>query len=161
LRPAKHILLIAPDNDATAILRYVLRNSSYSSITSCYQVITAQDAIDALGWLREQQFDLLIGVYPVALLELVMEKSREIDGKLKIVGITERASEVGTFLPDALLFKPTMAELLQKVKVLCRRKKGPLKGSPSAIRVGQAVRDRMLGKKLVNGMFVVMERKTA
>lgn len=126
--PAKQILLVGEDDTKLSILRYVLRINSYRSNYACYEVTTATSAEEAIGLLTNNHYNLLLCQYHFASMETLLSQVKKIDDNLKTIVIEEKASRLSAIYADAVLFKPTYFELLERIKVLLHRKRGPMKG---------------------------------
>jgi CheY-like chemotaxis protein len=128
MRPAKQILLVGEDETKLSLLRYVLRNSTQKSSYSCYSVTAATSAEEAIGLLKNNHYNLLLCQYHFSSMETLLSKVKKIDDNLKTIVIEEKASRLSSVYADAVLFKPTAFELLERIKVLLHRKRGPMKG---------------------------------
>ena len=126
--PAKQILLVGEDDTKLSILRYVLRINSYRSNYSCYEVTAATSAEEAIGLLKNNHYNLLLCQYHFASMETLLSQAKSINDQLKTIVVEEKASRLGAVYADAILFKPTASELLDRIKVLLHRKRGPMKG---------------------------------
>jgi len=128
VRPAKRILLAGVDEDNLAILRFVLRNSSYSKSYCLYHVDTANSAEDVLKFLSKERYHLLLCLHPMASLDSLLKDAMSIDNGLKTMVIATKAREIEYPCTDALLFDPNAAEILERIKILLYRKRGPMRG---------------------------------
>lgn len=128
MRPAKRILLAGVDEDRLAILRFVLRNSSYSKSYCLYHVDTANSEEDVLKFLSKERYHLLLCLHPMASLDSLLMAALSIGNGLKTMVIATKASEIEYPCTDALLFDPTAADILERFKVLLYRKRGPMRG---------------------------------
>ena len=128
MNPARKILLVAKDDDAVAPLRYVLRNSTPRFNYSCYEVTTVASTEKALQALRTNQYDVLLCKCPIASMEALLGKARDIDDRLKLVVLADKKSILASVYVDSVLFKPRMAELLEHIRILVRHKRGPRPG---------------------------------
>lgn len=128
MRPAKRILLAGVDEDNLAILRFVLRNSSYSKNYCLYHVDTANNSKDVFELLSKGRYHLLLCRYPMASLDYLLTAALSIDNRMKTIVIATKASEIESPHTDAILFNPSAAEILERIKVLLYRKRGPMRG---------------------------------
>lgn len=133
MRPAKRILLAGADDDSISILRFVLRNSTHKKSYCSYHVDTANSSEDVFELLSKGRYHLLLCRYPMALLDSLLTAALSIDNGMKTMVIATKASEIESPLTDALLFNPTAAEILERIKVLMYRKRGPMKGMKRTI----------------------------
>lgn len=128
MKLSRHILLVSEDKECSSLLRFVLRNSSYRPDYPCYQVTSDDSAQEALDSLRTEQYDLILALYPLKHIDTLIERARVIDKSLKTLVLASNASQVFAPFADALLFKPTTAEVLERIKSLVCRKRGPHQG---------------------------------
>jgi DNA-binding response OmpR family regulator len=126
--PAKQILLVGEYDTTLSLVRYLLSVNSYRSNYSCYEVTSANSAEEALGLLKTNHYNLLLCQYHFASIGTLLSQVKGIDDHLKTIVIEEKANRLGAVYADAILFKPTAFELLDRIKVLLYRKRGPLKG---------------------------------
>ena len=117
-RPRKPILLVSQDEDALGIMRFIFRCYPQS-----YRAASAYSAQEALDALQIKQYHVMICLFPVQGLELILERARSIDRHMRTIVVVNRAA----FIPaaDAVLVKPSTAELLERVNVFAVRKRGP------------------------------------
>ena len=116
MKPKKHILLVGENDAAMAPLRFALRNSSQSSNASNYMVTTANSADEVCNLLAEGSFDMMLVQLPVTPLEPFLERVNKIDSTFPVLVMN-------------VINKPSMAEILDRVKVMTARKRGPKLGS--------------------------------
>lgn len=135
MRPRKLILCVDPDPAALSVLSYAMRISGY-------RVFSAETAIDALAIFATECIDLVL-----------CDHSKIIDGR-KLFGCMKGiASHIPMILlvlkkdigsdrdpADALLPKTVpMVELLERVRIMSARKRGPRKGSGKPMRKAEVV----------------------
>ena len=125
VRPAKQIILLAPESDKTSILRYVLRNSSHRNNRGCYRVASVDNSEQALRLLKSSPHDVLIVVAPIRGLSYLLLQAKMIDGLLRTLVIAEKASQIDAAYPDEFLFNPQPVEILDALRALVKRKHGP------------------------------------
>jgi DNA-binding NtrC family response regulator len=111
MRPPKHILLVGENDAAMAPLRFALRNSE-----PCYMVTTANSADEVCNLLAEGSFDMMLVQLPVTPLEPFLERVNKIDSTFPVLVMN-------------VINKPSMAEILDRIKVMTARKRGPKPGS--------------------------------
>jgi two-component system, OmpR family, response regulator CpxR len=141
MRPKKLILIAMADE-------YELSNMRFMLNTQRYRVIAAGNGEAAVDLFGASAVDLvLIDFYlPSTNGDQVAKRMKELKPYIPIVMLRDRRPlGMDVFAADALLDKtrtPTM-ELLERIKVMIARKRGPRKGSPSAMICGR----NGLGKK--------------
>ena len=134
MKPAKRLLLVSEDEEQISPLRYLLRINAWRSNHACYCVTTADKAEEALGLLKKHQYDLMLCLYPVASMDTLLEQTKVIDDHLKIIVMADKASQLQTVYADAILFNPSSAALLEHIKVLLYRKRGPMRGMKRTVK---------------------------
>ena len=128
MRPAKRILLACEDEERACILRFVLRHSVPSSNAVYYSVTFAINAAYALEAIKTARYDVLLCQKPLKGVDELVGQARASDVKMKIVVLTDRADQTPSAIVDAVLCRAPMMELLERLKVLVQKKRGP---SPS------------------------------
>jgi DNA-binding response OmpR family regulator len=120
--------LVGEDEDNLSLLRYVLRNNAYKAQCCYYHVTSVSTAQESLDALKKDQYDLLLCQCPVASLETLLAQVRIIDDNLKTIVIADKESQLSSVYADVIMFKPTAAELLERIRVSLYRKRGPSPG---------------------------------
>jgi DNA-binding response OmpR family regulator len=131
MRPARTILLVGENDDTLGPLRYVLSNSQPEPLDKkgrVYTVTSANTAQEALGWLRRNQYDLMLCQCPVASLESLLSHAKAIDDRMPTVVLYDKGADVTGCLADAVMHKPSMADLLERIRIMVQRRRGPHKG---------------------------------
>jgi CheY-like chemotaxis protein len=108
MRPPKTILLIDRNEERRGVRAFALAVHGYR--------VTQAARLKAV---RERVFDLCIGVWPVGVFTAPYTPSLLIYRK----GAGEKALDLA--VADAYLCDPSMADLLERVKILTARKRGP------------------------------------
>jgi CheY-like chemotaxis protein len=111
MRPPKHILFVGENDAAMAPLRFALQNSG-----PCYTVTSANSADEVCNLLTEGSFDMMLVQLPVTPLEPFLERVNKIDSTFPVLTLN-------------VINKPGMAEILDRIKVMTARKRGPKTGS--------------------------------
>ena len=153
MMPAKRVLLIAPDTDETGVLRFVISHTHPSDgrQVHSYSVTSVETVSGAIGAIDGIEYDLLLIAEPPAGYRTLLERAKEIRPYMPILVLTEMPPPQGTKYLDHILYKPSMMELLDRIKVVTTKKRGPKKGSHHT--------DWRIGKKWVNGQYVVLEER--
>jgi DNA-binding response OmpR family regulator len=131
MRPSRTILLVGENEDTLSPLRYVLSNSQPEPLDKkgrVYTVTSANIAKDALGWLRKNQYDLMLCQCPVASLDSLLSHAKAIDDRMPTVVLYDKGSEAAECCADAAMHKPAMDELLERIRIMVQRRRGPHKG---------------------------------
>jgi DNA-binding response OmpR family regulator len=95
-----------------------------------YYVDTAASAQEALTSLICDKYDLMLCECPIERMDELAERSKLIGPDMPIVCISRGKAPVtyeGIAI-DARLWKPPMAELLERVRIMTASKRGPRKG---------------------------------
>jgi len=126
MRPKKVILCIDPDQTALSALSLTLRVSGY-------RVFPAETASDALAIFATEAIDLVLSDatdVPLNGRKLV-RCMKALGSHIPMIPLGTEAQIEQPHQADALLVKRTvsMAQLLERVKVMTARKRGPRKGS--------------------------------
>jgi two-component system response regulator CpxR len=127
MRPKKVILCVDDNEQELSVLKFMLE-------TNGYRVLSALNGKEAIGIFAETAIDLVLSDYGMP----------QMDGNQLVDRLKQMASHVPMILlgdpqkmgsdlhaADALLAKKncTSQELLEKIKVMSARKRGPRKGS--------------------------------
>jgi DNA-binding response OmpR family regulator len=131
MRPARTILLVGENEDTLSPFRYVLSNSQPEPLDKkgrIYTVTSANTAQEALGWLRKNQYDLLLCQCPVASLDSLLSHAKAMDDRMPTVVLYDKGADVTGCLADAVMHKPSMADLLERIRIMVQRRRGPHKG---------------------------------
>jgi hypothetical protein len=108
-------------------------------ITNNYRVVTALSTQKALDVLHEGSFDVLLYQcayqYPTDHLDEFLSRCVELDPYIKTIVISDGTNQFPIGNADADLFKPSSAEILDSIKILSARKRGPHKRQVSSMEV--------------------------
>lgn len=130
MRPAKRILLVSNDPEKLSVMAYTLRQARPAMQRGTYHVDTAASAQEALTSLICDKYDLMLCECPIERLDELAERSKLIGPYMPVVCISRGKAPVtyeGIAI-DARLWKPPMAELLERILVMTASKRGPRKG---------------------------------
>ena len=129
MRPRKKILLVGPLVDpATASLKFVL-DCKGLAVTHTVLISEAQQLLSE----RCGQFSLLLIIWPRWGDMPMLDAARAADPLCPILAVASKATSTPA---SHTLVRPTMTEMMDCIKVMITRKRGPRKGSPSAMRCG-------------------------
>lgn len=132
--PSRTILLIAQDDELLSPLRFTLRNTKHNKNSGCYKVETANSALDALAILRYSEFDMMLIHGDLKYSDWIIESAKKIDPYMASVYLFAKGDVVKDCYADAVLYQSPMCDVVKRIGLLMRRKRGPIKGSASALR---------------------------
>ena len=123
MRPKKRILLVGASEDRLSILKFMF-------VTRGFAVGSAVGAAAAVEQLHAESYDLLLCLWPLPLpgIEYLLNQAYDIDSAMRsLVLAPALATSPAGLNTDAILLRGgcSSAELLERVKVLCARKRGP------------------------------------
>ena len=128
MRPKKIILCVDDNEQELSVLKFMLA-------TNGYRVVSASNGADAIDLFGDLAVDLVLSDYAMP----------QMNGDQLVIRLKQLASHVPMILlgdpqkmgdhmhgADALLHKKTCSpqELLERIKVMSARKRGPRKGTP-------------------------------
>jgi two-component system response regulator CpxR len=137
MRPKKVILCVDDNEQELSVLKFMLA-------TNGYRVLSAMNGQEAIGLFAETQVDLVLADFAMP----------QMDGSQLVIRLKQIASHVPMILlgdpqkmgseihgADALLTKRNCSaqELLERIKVMSARKRGPRKGTVRVAPVELAV----------------------
>lgn len=118
MRPKKRILLIDFNENRQSAVRFMLQ-------TNGFHVISA--AAPLKGSLDHHP-ELILGIWPVQ--PAYFTELAKAAGLPSIVVVSETDDHPSNFMADTVLLNPTPAELLERIKVMSARKRGPKRAFP-------------------------------
>lgn len=120
MRPRKRILIAGADVDRVSWLRFLLR-------TYLYGVGACASSAEAEARLGEAQWDLLLCDMPLDRVEWLLRRADKIDPRTSTLVMVHDATPALVYTADKTLCGVAIdaAELLQWVKILSARKRGP------------------------------------
>lgn len=129
MRPKKRILIVDNDEDSLHVCRFILR-------MKCYNVFSAVSCDEACRYLHDALFDLILIRYPIDGIDVILDASKLKDNRIPVIVITPKifmlykeVTDVFTFA-NFVLYKPTSAELIDKIATAIMRRRGPRPGTP-------------------------------
>ena len=122
MRPRKNILIVGEDEDACGRLRYLLDTQN------AYRATTAISARQALILLKDCRYELMLLVSPLASISVLLCRAKTADDSMPTIVLMETRPPYGEIGADMMLWKPSMADLFERIKVMSMRKRGPKKG---------------------------------
>jgi hypothetical protein len=122
MRPPKKILLVGADEDRLSMLKYVLWAWHYA-------VTAVASADEAVAEIHERQYELLFCLYPLAGVEQLLDQVRMSEHPAPSIVYAPELKEypAGVFTDCLFLNNCTRVDLLDRVKILSARKRGPRK----------------------------------
>ena len=127
MRPKKRILLIDNDEYRTSLRSFMLS-------THAYRVIPAATAEDAEALFGEVFPDTVLAAADFPGIGKLLQRLHECDPYVAQVVIADSGQECNVIC-DAYLSKPSVAELLERVRVSAARKRGPRAATPDVSRL--------------------------
>ena len=122
MRPKKKILLVGVNEDRLGVLKFTLEVNRFTA--TC-----APTAGEALDLLQQRSYDLLLCDWPLIGIERLLDQARGIDETLHSLVMAPGQSQPpdDVFFADEILRRGgcRSAELLERVKLLTARKRGP------------------------------------
>ena len=127
MRPKKIILCVDPNEQDLSVLKFMLS-------TNGYRVLAASNGQEAIAHFRENPVDLVLTVQdvPQSSGSALVERLKAIAGHVPMVLFCDPQRMSGQMhLADATLAKRGCSpqELLERIKVMSARKRGPRQGS--------------------------------
>lgn len=137
MRPKKVILCVDDNEQDLSVLKFML-------VTNGYRVLDATNGQDAIALFSDNQIDLVLADYAMPTMsgdQLVL-KLKQIASHVPMVILGDPQKMNGQIHgADALLAKKTCSpqELLERVKIMSARKRGPRKGISRLVNAELAV----------------------
>jgi CheY-like chemotaxis protein len=127
MRPKKVILCVDDNEQELSVLRFMLE-------TNGFRVISANSGQEAIALFAEMPMDLVLADYAMPQMDgnQLVERLKQIAGHIPMILLGD-PHKMGAEMhaADALLAKKNCSsqELLERIKVMSARKRGPRKGS--------------------------------
>ena len=127
MRPKKVILCVDDNEQELSVLKFMLA-------TNGYRVISATNGQDAIGIFSENQVDLVLADHAMPQMNgcQLVERLKQIAAHVPMILLGDPQKMAGEMhAADALLAKKNCSsqELLERIKVMSARKRGPRKGA--------------------------------
>jgi CheY-like chemotaxis protein len=123
MRPKKRILLISGDELRTSTLKFML-------VTRGYAVTAAADAVDAQKYIASEDWDLVLCDLPLPGVKDVTDTVHIACPHIPTLLLVGKGAPVPSELYSPIQERSLDAtELLDRIKVMCARKRGPRKGA--------------------------------
>lgn len=119
MRPKKKILLIDTNEDRQGINRFVLEQHAFD-VRSANTLAKARKIATAM------QIEVIVGYWPVPDAE-VWKIAHQNNAKFLLIYDDKRPTQPGQ--SDVKLIDPPMIDIVEYIKTLAARKRGPVKGS--------------------------------
>ena len=137
MRPKKIILCVDDNEQELSVLRFMLT-------TNGYRVFAATSGQEAIGLFTGAQVDLVLSDYAMPQMngQQVIERLKRMAPHVPMILLGDPQAMGGEIhAADALLAKKSLSaqELLERIKVMSARKRGPRKGSTRVVPVELAV----------------------
>jgi CheY-like chemotaxis protein len=127
MRPKKVILCVDDNEQELSVLKFMLA-------TNGYRVVSATNGREAIGIFSETAVDLVLTDYSMPQMSgsQLVERLKQIAAHVPMILLGDPQKMAGEMhAADALLAKKNCSpqELLERIKVMSARKRGPRKGS--------------------------------
>ena len=127
MRPKKVILCVDDNEQELSVLKFMLA-------TNGYRVVSATNGREAIGLFSETAVDLVLADYSMPQMNgcQLVERLKQITAHVPMILLGDPQKMAGEMhAADALLAKKNCSpqELLERIKVMSARKRGPRKGS--------------------------------
>lgn len=127
MRPKKVILCVNHNEDELSVLKFMLA-------TNGYRVMSASTGHEAISVFREVAVDLVLAEFSMPQMngKQLVERLKTIASHVPMILLGDpQAMNTGIQVADALLAKKncTSQELLERIKIMSARKRGPRKGT--------------------------------
>jgi CheY-like chemotaxis protein len=127
MRPKKVILCVDDNEQELSVLKFMLA-------TNGYRVVSATNGREAIGIFSETSVDLVLADYSMPQMNgcQLVERLKQIAAHVPMILLGDPQKMAGEMhAADALLAKKhcSSQELLERIKVMSARKRGPRKGS--------------------------------
>ena len=127
MRPKKVILCVDDNEQELSVLKFMLA-------TNGYRVVSATNGREAIGIFSETAVDLVLADYAMPQMNgcQLVERLKQITSHVPMILLGDPQKMAGEMhAADALLAKKNCSsqELLERIKVMSARKRGPRKGS--------------------------------
>jgi len=121
MRLRKKILIVGADPDRVSVLKFILDTNGYATTT-------ATSPAAALDQLRSELFTLLLCEQPIAGIVDFLDQARTIDSSMRtlVTGACAADSAAGLWADAVFYHIPSSSDLLDRMKILCFRKHGPV-----------------------------------
>jgi DNA-binding response OmpR family regulator len=126
MRPARTILLCGEGDLSN--LRFCLRHTRSSSAQACYKVATAETMNEALTAMEVLEFDLLLCQLPLVGVDRLLREAKEKHGSRVTMVIRQHENQHEGQSADCRLLQPARWDILERIKMLTVRKRGPRRG---------------------------------
>jgi two-component system, OmpR family, response regulator CpxR len=127
MRPKKIILCVDDNEQDLSVLKFML-------MTKGYKVVSANNGHEAIGLFGENQVDLVLADHAMPQMTggQLVDRLKKMAPHVPMILLGDPQRMNGELhAADALLAKKncTPLELLERIKVICTRKRGPRKGT--------------------------------
>ncbi len=127
MRPKKVILCVDDNEQELSVLKFML-------VTNGYRVVSACTGQEAIGIFAEMQVDLVLADFAMPQMngDQLVERLKQMASHIPMILLGDPQKMGGEiYAADALLAKKNCSaqELLERIKVMSARKRGPRKGT--------------------------------
>ena len=126
MRPARTILLCGEGD--LSDLRFCLTHAKANSSSGCYKVVTAETTAEALAAMRVLEFDLLLCQLPFMGVDRLLKEAKEKHSARVTMVLRQHENQEDGLAADCRLVAPARWNLLERIKFLTVKKRGPRRG---------------------------------
>ena len=126
MRPARTILLCGEGD--LSDLRFFLSHAKGHPSQSCYKVVTAETVAEALGAMEVLEFDLLLCQLPLTNVDSLLKHVKQKHGARVTLVLRRSEADIQGQGADCRLLRPARWDLLERIKMLMVRTRGPARG---------------------------------
>jgi DNA-binding response OmpR family regulator len=126
VRPARTILLCGEGD--LSDLRFCLSHARQHSQQACYRVVTAETVADAFSAMKVLEFDLLLCQLPFVGCDRLLKEAKEKHGARVTMVLRQHENQKEGLAADCRLLAPARWDLLERIKFLTVKKRGPRRG---------------------------------
>jgi CheY-like chemotaxis protein len=137
MRPKKVILCVDDNEQELSVLKFMLE-------TNGYRVVSATSGQDAIGLFTENSVDLVLSDYTMPQMNgnQLIDRLKQIASHVPMILLGDPQRMAGEMHgADALLAKKNCSpqELLERIKIMSARKRGPRKGTVRHVQTELAI----------------------
>ena len=126
MRPTRTILLCGEGDLSN--LRHCLTHARHNSSSGYYKVVTAETMGGALAAMSVVEFDLLLCQLPFVGCNRLLKEAKEKHGARVTMVLRQHENQEEGLAADCRLLAPARWDLLERIKFLTVKKRGPRRG---------------------------------
>ena len=126
MRPGRNILLCGEGDLSN--LRLCLTHARHNSNSGYYKVVTAETTAEALAAMEVLEFDLLLCQLPFKNVDSLLKIAKQKHGARVTMVLRQHENQEEGLAADCRLLAPARWDLLERIKFLTVKKRGPRRG---------------------------------